>query len=268
MLQTVQKIGPILDLFTVERPEWGVSEVAEVIGVPRSSAHALLSSLVGTGLLQNRARGRYRIGWRVVELSDTLRCGTDVRTAAAPILQELVRVHGETCHLAVLERHKVLYVDKVVGTQVVTVTGARVGAAVDAHCNGVGKVLLAHRSPAEVSQHVLDKPLKRHTPATITTADGLASELSSIRKQGYAIDRGETVTEVWCAAAPVRDEMGSVVAAISMTVPAHRFAAAQPVLQYAVTSAAASISRALSSFEVSAQVAIVSEPQPLGLVAS
>lgn len=247
MLQTVQKIGPILDLFTVERPEWGVSEVAEVIGVPRSSAHALLSSLAGTGLLQNRARGRYRIGWRVVELSDTLRCGTDVRSAAAPILQQLVQRYGETCHLAVLERHKVLYVDKVVGTQVVTVTGARVGAAVDAHCNGVGKVLLAHRSPAEVNQHVLDKPLKRLTPATITTPDALADELEVIRKQGFAVDRGETVTEVWCAAAPVRDEMGSVVAAISITVPAHRFVSAQGSFQRAVTSAAATIGRSLAT---------------------
>ncbi|MCD2191297.1 IclR family transcriptional regulator [Actinomycetospora soli] len=268
MLQTVQKIGPILDLFTVERPEWGVSEVAEVIGVPRSSAHALLSSLVGTGLLQNRARGRYRIGWRVVELSDTLGCGQDVRSAAAPVLQELVHRHGETCHLAVLERYKVLYLDKVVGTHVVTVTGTRVGAAVDAHCNGVGKVLLAHRSPAEVARHVLERPLKRHTPATITTPDSLENELNAVRMQGFAIDRGETVTDVWCAAAPVRDEMGSVVAAISMTVPVHRFVSAQAVLQRAVTSAAASISRSLSAPDDGAPAPARRGPGRLDLVAS
>jgi DNA-binding IclR family transcriptional regulator len=56
MLQTIQKIGPVLDLFTVERPEWGVSEVAGAISVPRSSAHALLSSLVEIGLLQSKGR--------------------------------------------------------------------------------------------------------------------------------------------------------------------------------------------------------------------
>lgn len=88
-LQTVQKIGPVLDLFTVRRPEWGVTEVAAEIGVPRSSAHALLASLVDIGLLQCRSRGRYRIGWRVVELNQTLQGTVDVRTVAAPALAAL-----------------------------------------------------------------------------------------------------------------------------------------------------------------------------------
>ena len=103
-LQTVQKIGPVLDLFTVERPEWGVSEVAGELGVPRSSAHALLASLVDIGLLQCRARGRYRIGWRVVELNQALQGTVDVKSCAAPILQALSEKLGETTHLAVLER--------------------------------------------------------------------------------------------------------------------------------------------------------------------
>ena len=112
-LQTVQKIGPVLDLFTVARPEWGASEVAAAIDVPRSSAHALLSSLVETGLLQLRSRGRYRIGWRVVELGQTLKGTVDVRSCASPILQDLAHKYGETTHLAVMERYRVLYVDKV-----------------------------------------------------------------------------------------------------------------------------------------------------------
>jgi DNA-binding IclR family transcriptional regulator len=57
-LQTVQKIGPVLDPFTVERPEWGASEVAAVIDIPRSKAHTLLPSLVDTGLLSVAARSR------------------------------------------------------------------------------------------------------------------------------------------------------------------------------------------------------------------
>ncbi len=246
MLQTVQKIGPVLDLFTMERPEWGVSEVAEEIGVPRSSAHALLASLVEIGLLQCRTRGRYRIGWRIVELSETLRGSVDVHSTAAPVLEELVDRHGETAHLAVMERWKVLYIDKIVGTHVVTVVGARVGAQLDPHCSAVGKVLLAHRDPEEVRRFVTDKPLRRLTPSTITNPVALSQELTSIRAAGCAFDAGEAVTEVHCVAAPVRDEMGSVVAAISMTVPASRFVPQRNELRRAVTAAAADVSRRMS----------------------
>ena len=239
MLQTVQKIGPVLDLFTLDRPEWGVSEVAEAIGVPRSSAHALLSSLVETGLLQCRTRGRYRIGWRIVELSETLRGTVDVRSAAAPVLQELVDRYGETSHLAVMERYKVLYVDKIVGNHIINVVGVRIGAQLDAHCSAVGKVLLANRDPEEIRRFVTDKPSRRLTPTTITNSRALERELETVRRGGCAFDQAEAVQEVHCVAAPVRDDLGAVVAAVSMTVPASRFAPARNEFKRAVIAAAA-----------------------------
>ncbi|MEU4377217.1 IclR family transcriptional regulator [Pseudonocardia alni] len=250
MLQTVQKIGPVLDLFTLERPEWGVSEVAEQIGVPRSSAHALLASLVEIGLLQCRTRGRYRIGWRVVEMNETLRGSVDVRSTAAPVLQDLVDRYGETTHLAVMERWKVLYIDKVPGNHVINVVGARVGAQLDPHCSAVGKMLLAYREPEEVRRVLGEKPLRRLTPSTITNPVALAQELASIRSAGCSFDAGEAVSEVHCVAAPVRDDMGSVVAAVSVTVPVSRFVQQRNELRKAVVGAAADISRRLSGTSV------------------
>lgn len=257
MLQTVQKIGPVLDLFAIERPEWGVSEVAEAIGIPRSSAHALLSSLVEIGLLHCRSRGRYRIGWRVVELGETLRGTVDVRSAAAPVLQDLVDRFGETSHLAVMERYRVLYVDKVIGTHVINVVGARVGAHLEPHCNAVGKILLAHRAPEEIARFVTNKPLRRLTPSTITNPRALAHELETVRKAGCAFDQAEAVTEVHCVAAPVRDEMGAVIAAISMTVPASRFAPARNEYKRAVIAAASEISKRIASDSTPPALALV-----------
>lgn len=166
-LQTVQKIGPVLDLFTVARPEWGVSEVAAAVGVPRSSAHALLASLVDIGLLQCRARGTLsdRLAGGGIE-SDSpghRRCEELCRTDTPVALREK---YGETSHPAVMERYRVMYVDKVLGNHVITVTGARIGAHLDAHCSAVGKVLLAHCSPAEVERQLATQPLRRLTPAT------------------------------------------------------------------------------------------------------
>lgn len=248
-LQTVQKIGPVLDLFTVPRPEWGVSEVAAEIGVPRSSAHALLASLVDIGLLQCRSRGRYRIGWRVVELNQTLQGTVDVRSVAAPVLAALSEKYGETTHLAIMERYRVLYVDKVEGNHVINVTGARIGAHLDAHCSAVGKVLLAHCLPSEIERNVTNKPLRRLTPSTITNPLALTQELRSVLRTGCAFDAGETVSEVHCVAAPIRDDMGVVIAALSITAPATRFAAGQQQFKGAVIQAAAEVSKSLATHD-------------------
>lgn len=249
MLQTIQKIGPVLDLFTVDKPEWGVSEVGKALGIPRSSAYVLLSSLVETGLLQCRDRGRYRIGWRVVELSETLRGTVDVQSVAGPTLEQLVEDYGETAHLAIMERSRVLYVDKVPGTHMVTVFGARVGAQLEPHCSAVGKALLAFRSTADIEHIVAGKPLRRLTPTTITDPVKLREELAAVRRTGVAYDVGEAVHEVHCVAAPVRDSLGVVVAAVSLTVPRSRFVPARPELTSAVKAAANEITAKLSSAE-------------------
>lgn len=244
-LQTIQKIGPILDLFTVERPEWGVREVAATVGVPRSSAHQVMASLVETGLLQCRARGRYRIGWRVVELSEALRGTVDVRSCAGPHLDRLVEAYGETTHLAVMERGRVLYVDKVLGTHNISVQGAKVGSRLEAHCTAVGKVLLARLEDTELSRMIDTGSLRRLSATTITDPIALWSDLRQVRTVGYAVDLGETLTEVHCVAAPVRDEMGSVVAALSISVPSTRFRIRRAELTRAVVDAARSTSRTL-----------------------
>ena len=246
-LQTVQKIGPVLDLFTAAQPEWGVSEVAAAIDVPRSSAHALLSSLVETGLLQCRTRGRYRIGWRVIELGETLRGTVDVRSCAAPVIENLVERYGETSHLAVMERWHVLYVDKVVGTHNITVQGARVGARLEAHCTAVGKVLLASLEENELHRYLAGRQLRRHTPSTITNAGALLDALSVARSAGHAYDLGEAVSEVHCVAAPVRDDMGSVVAAVSMSIPVSRFVPRRVEFTRAVMAAARDVSHAVAN---------------------
>lgn len=245
-IQSVQKLGPLLDLFTADRPEWGVSEVAAALGLPRSSAHALLSSLADIGLLRCRRRGRYRIGWRVVELSEALRGTNEIQECAAPALDRLVERYGETTHLAVMERSRVLYVDKVLGTHNISVRGARVGARLEAHCTAVGKVLLAQHDDCTVRRMIAARPLRRLTASTITDPDALLKSLREIRDSGVAIDQGEAMADVHCVAAPVRDDLGFVVAAVSMSVPAHRFVPARAELTRAVQCAAREISRAVA----------------------
>ncbi|MDM3975311.1 IclR family transcriptional regulator [Mycobacterium marseillense] len=245
MLQTVQKIGPVLDLFTVQRPDWGVTQVAEAIGLPRSSAHALLASLVETGLLRCQPRGRYRLGWRVVELNETLRGSIDLQAVASAVLQRLVDQHGETVHLAVMQHGRVLYLDKLPGTRQLTVAGARVGTQLEAHCSAVGKVLLAYCHAQELQRFLAGAPLRRLTPATKTDPLLLRAELDTIRASGIGFDECETVGEVSCVAAPIRDDSGVVVAALSLTAPSGRLRSRRNEYRRSVKAAALEISHRL-----------------------
>lgn len=244
-LNSIEKIGRVLDLFTRERPEWGISEVAAELKSPRSSVHALMSSLVDIGVLRWRLGGRYRIGWRILELAEIHRSSTDVRAVAQPVLERLVLEHGETCHLAVAEQRHVMYIDRYMGTHNITVQGVPVGTRLEPYCTGVGKALMAYIDPNEITDYLATVPRKRYTAATITDAAALQQELVRIREAGVAFDMGEAVDDVRCVAAAVRDELGEVIAAISLSSPVSRFDKHREKYARAIRQAASEISRLL-----------------------
>jgi DNA-binding IclR family transcriptional regulator len=113
-MRSVRRAAEVLDLFSVERPHWGPSEVAAEVGVARSSAYELLRELARAGLVERMACGRYRLGWRLAGLARTMALTTGHRATLVPAAQQLARQLDETVHLAALDRDRVLYVASVV----------------------------------------------------------------------------------------------------------------------------------------------------------
>lgn len=263
-LNTVEKVGRVLDLFTRDEPDWGVSEVAAALGVPRSSAHAILSSLVDIGILQWRTGGRYRVGWRVLELAEVQRRTLDLRAAARPVLEKVVEDLGETVHLGVRERYHLLYVDKFLGTRNITVQGGQVGARAVPYCTSLGKMIMAAADPTELPEYLSFTTLRRFTPATITDPEALREELEQIRRQGYAYDLGEAVEDVFCVAAPVRDDLGQVVAAVSISSPKNRFDRYRTEYTRRIVEAGQAISRALLDASLATGDDSIDYPRVLG----
>jgi len=244
MLLTVQKIGPALDLFTIARPEWRVSEVAEALETPKSSAHALLTTMAEIGLLERTAQRRYRLGWRLLVLGRTVMLSADYRTVVARTLRRTVERWGETMHFGVHDRGGVVYIEKVEGRHsrpIPTQTGVRL----PAHASAVGKVLLAHRDDDGAD----DQRLACYTPHTINSRERLADELARVRATGIAFDRDEAVVGVWCAGAPIRARDGHVVGAISISAARERFERHHAAYVGLVREIAQSISRDLGAPE-------------------
>jgi DNA-binding IclR family transcriptional regulator len=218
LLGTVGKASRLLELFTSETPEWGVTEAALALQLPRSSAHDLLDTLACTGLLRRVEGNRYRPGVKLLCLSSAALDSFAVRGAARPVMERLADKLGATIHLAILDQAEVVYIDKVTPASGPKIAASGVGRRLPAHCSAIGKALLAHQ-PAATMAHTLDRlELRPLTERTVCSVDALRFELGGTKRSGVARDREGSVDGVCCHAAPIV-ERGSATAAISLSVP-------------------------------------------------
>lgn len=255
MLLTIQKAGELLALFDRDHTEWGVREVAEKLKMAKSSTHDLMSSLAKLGFLNKTEDNRYRLGWRLVTLSEVLLATTELRQEAHPVMEELAARYQETIHLAVLDDTKAVYVDKLEGRQAVRVELTSLGARLYAHCSALGKVLLAYCPEEEVNRIIQAAGLPRFTENTITDKEELIQNLAKIRKQEFAYDLEEILPDLCCVSAPIYNHTGKVIAAISMSIPAYRFRRSQTEYRDAVMRAARAISKRLGYYALSKKTA-------------
>lgn len=237
-LGTIRKAAAVLDLFDASHHEWGVSDAAATLGVAKSSAHALMSSLCRAGLLRRTPRGRYRLGWQLLSLSTVLLSTTEFRADAHTAMEDLVARFGETVNLGVWEGDEIVYLDKLQGTRAVQIAQTAIGARLPAATTAMGKVLLAFH-PLQEAHEFLLRPSAN--PMTQAKVDRVLSDLSAIRAAGCGYDLGETVEDVCCVAAPIYNYMGDAIAAMSLSVPSYRFERYRAVYTSAVVAATRSI---------------------------
>jgi IclR family KDG regulon transcriptional repressor len=223
MSSSLQKAVKALTLFTVEKPEWSVSEIAEEMSLPKSSVSELLTDLATQGLLRKLRVGHYRLGWQLVELGQNLLRTTDFRTEAREVMQDMLRSWRETMHLAVLEAGQVMYLESLQATQGIQIVVSIVGGRLPAHCTSIGKVLLAQLPDVEVAQIVEKHGMRAFTTNTVTALEALSEQLHEVRRVGYAYDIEEVSFGMCCVGAPVYNFHGKVVAALSFSIPTHRF---------------------------------------------
>jgi IclR family KDG regulon transcriptional repressor len=250
LVQTIERVSLILDILGKSPHGISVGELSEKTGFPKGTTHRLLSSSAYFDFVrQDSTSKRYHLGFKLVELGNRLLGQLDFRTEARPYLKELAERTKETVHMVILDRNEGLYVDKVdaaehsSGLRMVSTLGSRI----PAHCSAVGKVLLASLSEERLINIVEDKGLPRRTEKTITDFKKLKKQLQRIREQGYGFDDEENEIGIKCVGAPIIDQRGKVLAAISISVPSIRInkAKLQTTLKNHVTETAMQISRKL-----------------------
>jgi len=243
-VQIVHRIASVLQAFG-NQGLLGITDLASVTGLPKSTTHRLVTALVNEGLLvQDEDSHKYALSLRVTALGASILSSHTVRKSARPILMELRDQTHESVHLAVLEGMEAVIIDTEDSYFVVRAVNVP-GQHLPAHAVSTGKVLLAYQWEVRLREILNHMNLARYTDRTITDPRLLLEELRHVRANGYAISCGELEDGIDAVAAPIFDHLNTVVAAVSIGGPSERCRPRQPELIAAVTRAGHQISQAL-----------------------
>ncbi len=214
---SIEKAFRILEILSAHSP-LGVTEIADELGLKKSSVSRLLKALAEHGYAEVTAqRGQYRIGPRILVLAKGYLEDDRLLREAQPILHELALTLRASAHLAVLAGDDLVIVAKEPSPEYIQVT-TRVGGRTPLHASALGKILLADL-PEKKRAAILGHTLTRYTEKTITDHRKLQKALDEIRERGFALELEEEHAGVGCIGAPVRNALGRWIAAISVAGP-------------------------------------------------
>ncbi len=248
-ISVMGKIFAVLEYFIqhgAKQQPVAFQDVANALPFARTTVHRILYSLEKLGYLEKPdKRARYQLAAKFFELVQPAVHFRLLQSAARSAMVRLVIQFAETVNLGVLEDGQVTYIDVLQSPSALR-TAANPGDRNPVHSTALGKAILAFLPEHEVDSILKEHPLIKMTPKTITQKAHLLEHLASVRERGVAFDLEENLSGAVCVAAPIFDQLGRVVAGLSVSGPARRIEAKLPQLQDEVRNACATISRALN----------------------
>ena len=243
-VQSLERALALLDRLA-EMPDGGASltELAQSVGLPASTAHRLLTTLEQARYVRFEPEGRL---WSVGVQAFVSGCAfTKTRSLvglARPHMRQLMEECSETVNLAVEDQGQAVYLAQVECRQMMRAF-ARPGSRVPLHCSGVGKAVMSGMSDKALARILHAQGMPRLTVKTLTTPALLRADLAAARATGYAIDDEEHAVGLRCIAAAIEDETGGIVGAVSASGPMARIDDARvPLLGAMVAATARAIS--------------------------
>ncbi|HEX2486637.1 MAG TPA: IclR family transcriptional regulator [Myxococcota bacterium] len=213
---SVEKALDLLEALHTAGEPLGPSALARALGLPKSTVHRLLATLVSRGLVERAPRGGYRPGFALVALGLGVLRSDPLVAAARPALEAEARALGETVFLTAARGGRIAVLEKAEGAGFLR-AAPQVGSTVPVHATAVGKLFLAF-APDEVA---LAEPLAAYTPATRTSPEALAREVARARAEGFAVNRDEWIPGLAVVAAPVHVG-GRLLGALAVAAPTAR----------------------------------------------
>jgi len=197
----------------------GLQEIANRLSLPRQSAHRILNQLIDLGLLQRHIdRDRFLPGPRMRWLALETLYRSHSTGPWHSILEDLAESTQETCNIGVLDKNKVLLIDRVESKWALRVH-SHIGRRLEPHSSAIGRLLLAHLHKKRRHELIGARPLKSFTPHTIVDEEELEREFVTIRRQGYSLASQATTPGIFAIAVPICDPQNRVVAGLACQAP-------------------------------------------------
>ncbi len=217
--QSLERGLAILRCFSGDRPVLGIADMADQIGLSRSTTHRYAVTLVELGYLEQEPDRKYRLGLRVTDLGMSVVGAIGLGERAASFLRALSRQTGFAAGIAVLSDAQIVYLHRSHGHSQgrhQVDFGLAMGSQLPAHCTAAGKVLLASLSESEQKRLLDQMSLKRRTKNTLTSKKALRDQMVQIAQNGIAVDDQEYTEDLLGVACPVSSSEGETIAAVDL----------------------------------------------------
>lgn len=241
LVQSVDRAVTVLDILA-RHGEAGVTEIAQELGVHKSTAFRLVVALEQRDLVEQTAdRSKYELAYGIVRLAGAASAQLAITQESRAVCQQLAEESGEGVNIAVLDRDEAINVSQIRALRSVSAYNW-VGQRTPLHATSSGKVLLAFQPP-ERGGELLSGGLERFTDHTVCDVRELRAELDRVRQRGWSSTTEEFEVGLNAIACPIHDAEGAVVAALSISGPSYRLSTdVFPQLARTVSAAAAAIS--------------------------
>jgi IclR family acetate operon transcriptional repressor len=220
-VQSVERAFVLLEALAEAGPEgMTLSDLARLLGISKSSAYAILQTLLAGGFVADSGSGmsrRYRLGMALARLGDVVVSQIALRDVAMTVMRDLTRETGLTSRVAVLDEPYAVVIARVDAPHSTVRFTANLGKREHLHCSAVGKAMLAALPETTVHEILATAGLPEKTAYTITEAPALHADLASVEQRGYAIDDEEDNEGVFCVGSAIFDHTARCVGAVSVT---------------------------------------------------
>lgn len=211
----IEKAMLILEQLATSQNGLSLSELTHSLELPKSSTYGMLLTLERLGYLhRNENTGRYMFGMKILTLANMAMNGLNLRKISSPHIRQLMLKTSLTVHMAIQEQNEAVIIEKADSPftpKVETWVGKRMGI----HCTAAGKALISDWTEEDIDR-LVRYGLPRYNDNTIVSPKKLKSELALVRKQGYSVDAEEETIGSRCIGAPIINQTGRVIAAVSV----------------------------------------------------
>ncbi len=227
-VRAVDRALEVLSCFSNRTPLLSMTQIAEMVGINKSTVHRLLATLEKKRFVErDPLTGLYSPGLRLFQLANLALEHNNLRRLAGPSLQRLCEREHENVNLAVLDDTHVTYIEVIESAQRVKLE-AKTGQRLPAFCTASGKAILAFL-PEEKINAVLEPGMPVYTPTTLATREKFMADMSLIRQRGFAISEQEYEDGINAIAVPVFNANKEPVASVSVAGPAYRLTRQQMI---------------------------------------